>query len=158
MIRKLPFSVEFIATGFYTGYSPYAPGTVGSLAASLFYAQMENFFPYSFRIFLVFFLFIGFFLGVWSSSLYAEIVDREDPPEVVIDEWIGQMIGFLLVPFEPIYVLWGFLFFRIFDILKPPPIRSVERFPKGWGIMLDDAIAGGYTAILLYLLHTFFYA
>ena len=158
MIRKLPFSVEFIATGFYTGYSPYAPGTVGSLAASLFYSQVGFFLPYSSRVFLGVFLLVGFFLGVWSASLYADIVGKEDPTEVVIDEWVGQMMGFLLVPFEPIYVLWGFLLFRILDILKPPPIRMVEKLPKGWGIMLDDVIAGGYTAFLLYLLHTFFYA
>jgi phosphatidylglycerophosphatase A len=110
--------------------------------------------------------------GVWASSRVADFSNRKDPQFVVIDEVSGQMLTlFLGVPdsgsssslhiFVPLeifgvtvewqVVLAAFLFFRFFDIWKPPPIRLLEKLPSGWGIMADDWLAGIYAALLLRL-------
>ena len=113
-------------------------------------------------------------IGVWSSSKAAEYSGIKDPQFVVIDEVAGQHLT-LVLPLIPIalpnlhshmdlstfaifsalslvnwkYLLLGFLFFRIFDIWKPFPLRRLEHLPSGWGIMADDWMAGVYAAILL---------
>jgi phosphatidylglycerophosphatase A len=113
-------------------------------------------------------------IGVWSSSKAAEFAGIKDPQFVVIDEVAGQHLT-LVLPLIPIalpnlhshmdlstfaifsalslvnwkYLLLGFLFFRIFDIWKPYPVRQLERLPGGWGIMADDWMAGVYAAVLL---------
>jgi len=124
------------------------------------------------------FSFLGFFLisalGVWSATRVAAYADAEDPQYVVIDEVSGQQLA-LVLPLIPVaiphltahpemsfyglffalsllnwkYLLLGFILFRVFDIWKPWPIRSLEKLPGGWGIMADDWMAGIYAAILL---------
>jgi phosphatidylglycerophosphatase A len=114
------------------------------------------------------------FVGVWSAGRTAKYAGIEDPPFVVIDEVAGQHIT-LILPLIPVampqlathmdfstyaifsalsllnwkYLLAGFVLFRLFDIWKPYPIRSLEKLPGGWGIMADDWLAGVYAAILL---------
>jgi len=114
------------------------------------------------------------FVGVWSAGRTAALVGLKDPPFVVIDEVAGQHIT-LILPLIPIavpnlaahmdlsdyaiyaalsvlnwkYLLAGFVLFRLFDIWKPYPIRRIEKWPRGWGIMADDWVAGVYAAILL---------
>ncbi|MCH2133408.1 MAG: phosphatidylglycerophosphatase A [Phycisphaerales bacterium] len=95
-------------------------------------------------------------LGPWAEARW----QRHDPPEVVIDEVAGQALTLLLLPWawlEP-SITWlaiscgvGFVSFRIFDILKPPPIRGLQRFPFGWGIVLDDLAAAVPAAILCWI-------
>ncbi len=86
-------------------------------------------------------------------SKQAEVVwDKKDPGEVVIDEIVGYLITMGLIPLHLIKVIVGFILFRVFDIFKPFPIKRLERIGGGWGIMLDDAIAGLYAALILRIL------
>jgi len=91
-----------------------------------------------------------FALGVWAAGEAEEFFGRTDPSQVVVDEVVGQMLTFLLLP-HATWKWWlgGFLLFRGFDIVKPFPARQAERIPRGWGIMLDDVVAGGYSLAVL---------
>jgi len=87
-------------------------------------------------------------IGVWSSSI-VESVWGKDPSKVVIDEVSGMCISLLFLPVNVTYVLCAFILFRFFDIVKPLYVRKMELLPAGWGIMMDDVLAGVYTNILL---------
>jgi phosphatidylglycerophosphatase A len=91
-----------------------------------------------------------FAAGVWAAGEAEKFFGRTDPGQVVIDEVVGQMLTFLLIPHArwP-WLLGGFILFRGFDIVKPFPARQAERIPRGWGIMVDDVIAGVYGLIVL---------
>ena len=141
-IKKLKY---IIATGFGTGYSPYIPGTIGSLAALLLFI----FIPidsYSWLAISV----IMFFLGIWVSGT-VEKDKGKDPGIVVIDEFVGQWIALLFLPKTVWIFIAGFLVFRILDIIKPFPAADLEELDGGIGIMLDDIIAGIYTNMALHL-------
>ena len=86
--------------------------------------------------------------GVWSSSM-VEPIWGKDPARVVIDEVAGMCIGLLFLPVHIKYLLCAFILFRFFDIVKPLLIRKMELLPGGWGIMMDDVLAGFYTNIIL---------
>lgn len=88
-------------------------------------------------------------IGVWSSSVVEKIWGK-DPSRVVIDEVAGMCISLLLIPVKVKYLLCALILFRFFDIVKPLFIRKMELLPSGWGIMMDDVLAGAYTNILLY--------
>jgi phosphatidylglycerophosphatase A len=88
------------------------------------------------------------FAGVWSSGR-VEPIWGKDPSRVVIDEVAGMCISLLFLPADVRYLLCAFILFRFFDILKPLFIRTLESLPGGWGIMMDDVLAGFYTNILL---------
>jgi phosphatidylglycerophosphatase A len=88
------------------------------------------------------------FLGVWSSTIVEKIWGK-DPSRVVIDEVAGMCVGLLFLPVQLKYVLCALVVFRFFDIVKPLFIRKMEQLPGGWGIMLDDVLAGIYTNILV---------
>jgi phosphatidylglycerophosphatase A len=88
-------------------------------------------------------------LGTWSASK-VEVVWGKDSSRVVIDEVAGMMTGLLFIPVTPQYLLTGFVLFRILDITKPLLIRRTESLPGGWGVMMDDIIAGLYTNLLLH--------
>ena len=134
-----------LATGFGTGYSPYASGTAGSLAALLIFI----FIPLSDYIWLGIII-LMFIIGIWVS----ETVERErgtDPAIVVIDEFVGQWIALLFLPQMVWIFVADFLVFRLLDIIKPFPAADLEELGGGLGIMLDDIIAGIYTNIALHL-------
>ena len=133
---------RFIATGIYSGYSPVASGTAGSLVGLLFYAipGMER------TMTLAIVTTIMFFIGSVTSG-EMERIHGEDPSIVVIDEIVGMWISLLFLPKGIIVALLAFLFFRAYDIVKPPPARQSERIPHGWGIMLDDVFAAIYANI-----------
>ena len=88
------------------------------------------------------------FVGVWSSTM-VEPVWGKDPSRVVIDEVAGMCIGLLFLPVKIKYVLCALVLFRFFDIVKPLYVRKMENLPGGWGIMMDDVLAGVYTNLLL---------
>jgi phosphatidylglycerophosphatase A len=93
---------------------------------------------------------ILFALGVWAAGIAESYFGRVDPGQVVMDEVVGQMLTFLLLPHATWkWLLGGFLLFRAFDIVKPFPARQAERFPRGWGIMVDDVVAGVYGLAVL---------
>jgi phosphatidylglycerophosphatase A len=87
-------------------------------------------------------------LGIWSSDVVSKIWGK-DPARVVIDEVAGMCISLLFVPVTVKYIISALILFRFFDIAKPLLIRKIEKLPGGWGIMLDDVLAGIYANILL---------
>jgi phosphatidylglycerophosphatase A len=97
-----------------------------------------------------------FAVGVWSAGKAEKVFGRADPRQVVIDEVAGQIITFVATPrITWIGLIAGFILFRAFDVVKPFPARRAERIPGGWGIMLDDVVAGLYSLIVLVILGRF---
>jgi phosphatidylglycerophosphatase A len=137
-----------VAIGFGAGRAPAAPGTVGTLVAVPLYFVL-SFLPVAIYALLVaaFFLF-----GVWVCRIAEAELGQRDHPAIVWDEIVGFLITMFLAPQGPHTWRWlliGFLLFRAFDIWKPPPIRSLERWEGGLGVMADDAMAGVYACIVL---------
>lgn len=92
-----------------------------------------------------------FFLGVWTAGR-VEAAWGHDSNRVVIDEWLGMMVALFLMPGEWKYAAAALVLFRFFDIAKPLLIRRMEALPGGWGVMLDDLLAGVYSVVILQLL------
>jgi len=93
-----------------------------------------------------------FVIGVFASSRAETVFKEKDAPFIVIDEFVGYLLSVLFIPKEITYLLSAFILFRFFDILKPPPIRFIERSVKGGlGIMLDDLVAAFYANICIQL-------
>lgn len=137
--------LRYIATIGFIGYLPFAPGTFGSLVACILFIIIKPS--------LVLHIMILFFIipvGIISSH-YTEIHLKDtDSRHIVIDEFIGYFIAVLLVPFSYFYAITAFLLFRFFDILKPFPIKTLERtFRGGKGIIADDIVAALYTNVIL---------
>jgi len=135
-----------IATFGPIGRLPLAPGTWGSGVAVLiwwFFLSALN--PFIFWAIIL--LITG--LAIWSSDHAERVLDKKDPGVIVIDEVVGQWLTLALVPRQIGYVLIGFVIFRIFDIVKPFPINRSQRLPGGWGIVLDDILAGIYGLIFM---------
>jgi len=91
-------------------------------------------------------------VGIPASTLEARGCGKKDPSHVVIDEVAGQLVTLIACPIVWQALLAGFILFRVFDIVKPPPVRSLERLPEGTGIVVDDLGAGLYALIALQLL------
>jgi len=136
------------------GHFPKAPGTWGSLAATI--AAPWLFLPYpiwgraaTLTAILV--------VGVWACSRSEKVMGRKDPGCVIIDELFGQWLTLLFFAGLPLWMLAvGFILFRIFDIFKPWPVRWAETaFPGGLGVMIDDGVAGIYALISLHLFAIF---
>jgi phosphatidylglycerophosphatase A len=139
----------FLATGFKSGYTPVAPGTAGSLAALLPCGILSLLpLPVS-AIFLVAFI----ILAIWAAEIAEGLEGQKDPDCIVIDEFAGMMITLLGVRFTWQSALAGLLVFRFMDILKPFPIRYLEKtIPGGAGIVVDDVAAGVAAHLVLRLL------
>jgi phosphatidylglycerophosphatase A len=95
-------------------------------------------------------------IGIPAATIVARESGREDPGHVVIDEVAGQLIALIAIPADWQHALLSLLLFRLFDILKPPPVRQLERLPAGTGIMLDDIAAGLLALACAHLAHLFF--
>jgi len=141
--------VEFLATGFYSGLSPYAPGTVGTLVATILL-----WIAFKFGMGLVGFplVFIVFILGTFLSHHAENLFGEKDAPQIVVDEFAGLLVA--MYNLAPTMLIPAFVLFRVFDILKPPPIRNLQKFHGGVGIMLDDILAGIIANLLIqFILH-----
>ncbi len=99
-----------------------------------------------FRLSLI--VIVIFLVGVIVSSIVSDEESNSDPSEVVIDEWVGMWIALLMIPNEWLWLGIAFLLFRIFDIIKVYPANRFERLPGGWGIMMDDVVAGLYAGVI----------
>jgi phosphatidylglycerophosphatase A len=130
-----------VATGGYSGYAGIVPGTVGSLVGLVLYLPLAAIASIPVCLIATFAL---FFLGVLASGRMERTWRVKDPQPVVIDEIVGMWISLLFVPTGAGYFLAAFILFRIFDIIKPFPARQAELLAGGWGIMVDDVIAGIY--------------
>jgi len=148
----MKLSSKIIATFFGVGYFPIAPGTLTSLIVVLLYKFYLYKLSWPLYLLLLFFLFI---IGTFTSTQYSSELNKRDPRKIVIDEAFGQLLVLFRMSEAWFPVLSCFLLFRIFDIIKPYPIRKVETLPEGWGIMMDDFVAAVYAGLLfkpLYLL------
>lgn len=139
-----------IATLGPVGHFPKAPGTWGSLAATVAAPWLFLPFPLWGRVAILAFV---FFVGVWACNRAEAVMGRKDPGCVIVDELFGQWLALLFFTAMPLWSLGlAFLFFRLFDIAKPWPVKWAETaFPGGYGVMLDDGVAGIYALICLHL-------
>jgi len=140
-----------IATWFGCGYFPWAPGTVGS-AAAIIIAALLHAYAGAGRWTLLLLTVIFLAPAIWSATQTEREVKKKDPGIVVIDEVLGQwitLLGAASLGLEA-YVA-GFVLFRIFDVLKPWPVRQFEKLREGVGIVVDDLAAGAYAAFVLYV-------
>lgn len=164
------FALAF--TTFGVGYIPLAPGTWGSAVGVLIYVLFEwaaaktdahfsvdgfsqtQIAAWNHAVIMI--LFLAFcLLGIWASSRATRLFKNKDPQKVVVDEVIGQLIVFLFIPFTTswVFILIGFLLFRLFDIWKPYPIDSLQNLPVGIGVCADDILAGVYGGTILALIY-----
>ncbi|MGB0843580.1 MAG: phosphatidylglycerophosphatase A [Alphaproteobacteria bacterium] len=141
---------RLIATFFGSGLLPKAPGTWGSLATLPVVYLVAYFFG---KWGVLSFILFATAIGIWASNVYVRTTGKKDPGEVVIDEVAGQALALCIAPLDWRCYLVIFVLFRIFDILKPPPVSTLERLPEGWGIMLDDLMAGLYALVSFAILH-----
>jgi len=129
------------------------PGTWGSLATVLLWWLLASHLPPSIRVpVIVLLIAVVVAIGIPAATLEARGCGKKDPSHVVIDEVAGQLLTLLACPIVWQALLAGFILFRAFDIVKPPPVRSLERLPEGTGIVVDDLGAGIYGLIVLRLL------
>lgn len=154
------------------GYFPIAPGTLGSIVGVFVYVVLRFIAFKAIRIFVPVNSFLRFdpqpifiaiqavtillitLIGIWAASKVERLEQKKDPSKVVIDEVAGQLIALLPVPLwvagpPRLSIFIGFLLFRAFDIVKPYPIRRLEKLESGLGIVIDDVAAGAYAAAVL---------
>ncbi len=146
---QLSNPVHLLAFGFGSGLSPKAPGTVGTLAAIPFYLILREF---SLPVYMAI-VAVASLVGIYLCGKTSEDMGVHDHGGIVWDEFCGFWITMLAAPAGWQWIVVGFLLFRLFDIWKPWPIRTIdEKVHGGFGIMLDDLIAGTYALIVLQLL------
>ncbi|MEW6127132.1 MAG: phosphatidylglycerophosphatase A [Acidobacteriota bacterium] len=146
-----------IATGFGAGLMPKAPGTFGAIESVLVFVAAVAL-PLSPQILLILFSLmslVSFAAGVWAANRVCKATGLDDPGQIVVDEICGQFIALVPVALAPSWlnIVLAFLLFRLFDITKPYPIRKLENFHGGLGVMADDVLAGIYAALLVWLAH-----
>ena len=142
-------AAEWIGTVFYIGKLPLAPGTWSSILAVLcwyfLFQSVNHFVLPAISIFL-------FLIGGIASDTIVKDSKEHDPSRIVIDEWVGQWVALSMMPINIRTGVVAFVAFRIFDIIKPGPVRKMEKIPGGWGIMADDVMAGimAYFVVLIF--------
>ncbi len=140
--------LHLLACGLGSGAVPRAPGTFGTIAVIPLYLLMQPLAPLHYLLIVA----IMSLFGVWICHAVAEDLGVHDHPGIVWDEWVGFLITMWLAPSGWGWLLAGFVLFRLFDIVKPWPINLLDRhIPGGWGIMLDDILAGIYAFALIQL-------
>ena len=158
---------RMLTSCFGLGLLPLAPGTWGSLPPVIIFAAMSQFgvSAVPIAITMAALVLFGSVVCVKFAPAIIAATGKEDPREVVADELAGQALTFLAIPFFIavdistkqicITTALGFLFFRLFDVVKPWPIRKLEKLPKGWGILADDLLAGVFAAIVVLVCYWF---
>lgn len=146
------FFIKLLATWGGSGYSPFASGTVGTLAAIPFYLWLAGLSTPFYLLTLAAF----FFLACWVSGKAETIFQEKDSGKIVIDEVVGYLVTMTAIPCDWRYIVAGFFLFRLFDIVKPPPANWFDRKLKnGYGVVLDDVAAGVYAWLCLFILTRF---
>ena len=139
--------IHFVAFGFGAGHAPAAPGTFGTLVAVPIYLLLREG-GLAVYVGVVLAMFVA---GIWLCGITERDLGAQDAPGIVWDEIVGYLIAMLAVPTGWPWVVAGFVLFRLFDIVKPFPIRTLERrVGGGLGVMLDDALAGAYVLAILH--------
>ena len=148
-----------VGTFFGAGLLRPGPGTYGSISAVvLWYAAAHVFHPApaALAIGTAIAAIVATLIGIPAATIVARESGRDDPGHVVIDEVAGQLIALIAIPADWRHAALSLLLFRFFDILKPPPVRQLERLHGGTGIMLDDVAAGILALIVAQIAHLWF--
>ena len=146
----------YLSTLFGIGYLPKAPGTFGTFFAFLIYLILPEFLFAEMMNQLIFLMIIIILSLISVPFIYkAEKILGEDNPAIVIDEFFGYMIAVIFLPKTIFIGIFGFIFFRIFDIFKPEPVNVLQKLPYGWGVLTDDLMAGIYANIAVRILYFF---
>jgi phosphatidylglycerophosphatase A len=145
-MKQINLFEKIVGSAFYTGFIPVASGTFGSLVAIVIYLipgfeQLQIILPS---------VIILFGYGVFISSKFEKVYGK-DPSQCTVDEVVGTWIALIALPKTVYIVSTAFLVWRTLDIIKPFPARISEKLPGGWGIMIDDVIAGFYSLIIVQL-------
>ncbi|WP_426415964.1 phosphatidylglycerophosphatase A family protein [Aestuariirhabdus sp. LZHN29] len=142
--------VHFVAFGFGSGAAPVAPGTFGTLAAVPLYLLLQ-YLPLTQYLLVVV---VAFVVGCWLCDITSRDIGVHDHGGIVWDEFVGLWVTMIAAPPGWIWIVVGFALFRLFDILKPWPIRWLDRrVGGGFGIMVDDLLAGVFAWVVMQLLH-----
>ena len=151
---------NILATVFFIGKFPFAPGTAASLSVNFFlyiFYILDN----SFFLFLTEYMFLIvpflFLIGVVTSNIVISDLKVKDPSIIVIDEWVGQWIPFMFLSINIENLIISFFLFRFFDISKVLYIKELEKLPNGWGVMMDDVLAGVYSLAILLFINLFIF-
>lgn len=152
--KKIPVSylknpIHAIALGFGSGLMPKAPGTFGTLAAIPVYFLIQDFSLWFYVLITV----AVSIVGIWICNYTSQALNVHDHPGIVIDEIAGYLITMIAAPVSFMWLIIGFVLFRFFDIIKPWPISWLDKkVTGGFGIMLDDIVAGVFALIIMQLL------
>jgi len=149
---KINLFERIIGSVFFTGYFPWASGTISSFAAMVIYLipGFEN--PTLLIILISVLIVFGITLAEKFEKKYGK-----DPKQFTLDELIGTWISFLFLPKSFYIIIPAFLIWRTMDVIKPFPIRKLESLRGGWGVVLDDVLAGFFTFIIMQITLNFFY-
>jgi phosphatidylglycerophosphatase A len=142
----------FFAFGFGSGAAPFAPGTFGTLASILIYLLIEPLPLFSYLVFVGIFT----FFSIWVSDWVSRRIKVDDHPGMCIDEFVGFFFTMIGAPHGWGWIALGFVLFRLFDIWKPWPINRIdERVHGGFGMILDDIVAGLFAMVILQIIARF---
>ena len=147
--EKISFLKKIIATGLFIGYLPIAPATFACLISIIIWYLL-----FHLKIVFIVVVVVLFFIGVLLSNSLGKIWGK-DPHQIVIDEYATFLLPLYFTPCRILPLAITFILFRLFDIIKPPPIRRLEKLSGGWGIMLDDLLAAVYTTLIVILIQSF---
>jgi phosphatidylglycerophosphatase A len=159
LAKKIGWFYTLLCTGCLSGYAPVASGTVGTAVAIPLYLLVMKAASLTQSAWMGWGLYVIvtgvlFWLGTLGADKIEIAIQQKDSGIVVIDEIVGYLVTMFLVPQRWLWILIGFFVFRFFDILKPYPIRKLDKNPdlKGFGVMIDDVLAGVYGAIVMHIL------
>ncbi len=139
---------QFLAFGFGSGLSPKAPGTMGTVVAIPLYLLIAQWSLLQYSLFVV----LAAVLGVWICGVASRQLQVHDHPGIVWDEFVGFWITMWAVPLDWVWIVAGFILFRVFDIAKPWPVNVLDRkVGGGFGIMIDDVLAGVMACLTLHI-------
>jgi phosphatidylglycerophosphatase A len=145
MNRAARAIILFISQGVYAGKSPVAPGTAGTVVGVFIYLGMKDLPPMHYAAACI----LVILIGMWAAGHAEIILGKTDSPSIVIDEIAGFLTAMFMVPSGLLFIVSGFVIFRVFDIMKPWPLKRLQELHGGPGVMLDDVGAGVYTNIVL---------
>jgi phosphatidylglycerophosphatase A len=149
---RAPLWAKLVATFLGTGLLRPGPGSWGSAATVLLWWLLSGWIsPHWQAADTILLAVAAVLVGIPAATQMARATGLKDPQFVVIDEVAGQLITLIAVPVSWKSLLLGFILFRGFDIVKPPPVRQLEHFPEGTGIVLDDVGAGLYALAVMQL-------
>ena len=141
--------IKLLATGFGSGLSPVAPGTIGTLVGiPICLFSLPLIWPLRF-LFVIVILALAVFISGRAEMIYS----KKDDQRIVIDEIAGFQVAMLPVAITGLHLCLAFVLFRIFDIWKPFPVSKLQGLPGGWGVVMDDVGAGIYAGVVMLLLN-----